>query len=498
MNTITFTIERFDPETDPAPYTVTYTVEVNEGARVLHALHAVREQCDPSLAYRYCCMSGQCGSCAVRVGGEPVLACMHEAYDGMEVAPLNLPVERDLMVEMKSYLQDLAGITPGIFSGYLTMEANEAIRPIRDCIECLACVSECPAIAVTDFAGPTAMRQEMRIALDPRDDRDRAALTVNEGLFTCTTCQRCLEVCPKHIAIPGKAIEKLREIAHREGLTLPKHQTVAEMVRATGRSVDRIMPTVLEQMPEVIEPVGEARGEVGFFVGCMYNGRLPDTALKMLAVLRRNGIRVIIPPEQVCCGSPLIRTGQTEYIPELKRINIGCFVDRGIETVLTMCAGCGSTLKNDYDTPFRVIDINQLLDEYGIEPPVSSSVPMTYHDPCHLRRGQGVSEEPRALLRQLTDDFREMPARCCGAGGGVRSGLPDEAADLGRDRREAIAETGAAIVVTSCPFCEFHIGEHSGVPVINITTLLFESYETKDEASGEDSGWMDLPCRDVE
>ncbi|MDE4908312.1 succinate dehydrogenase/fumarate reductase iron-sulfur subunit [Methanogenium marinum] len=498
MNTITFTIERFDPEKDPAPHIETYTVDVNEGARVLDALHAVREQCDPSLAYRYCCGSGQCGSCSVRVNNEPVLACMHEAYDGMAVSPLNLPVERDLMVEMKSYLQDLAGITPGIFSGYLTMEANEAIRPIRDCIECLACVSECPAIAVADFAGPTAMRQEMRIALDPRDDRDRAALTVDEGLFTCTTCQRCLEVCPKHIAIPGKAIEKLREIAHREGLTIPKHQTVAEMVRATGRSVDHIMPTVLEQVPDVIEPVGEVRGEVGFFVGCMYNGRLPDTALKMLAVLRRNGIRVIIPPEQVCCGSPLIRTGQTDFIPELKRINIDCFTKRGIDTVLTMCAGCGSTLKNDYDTPYRVIDINELLMEYGIEPPVSSSVPLTYHDPCHLRRGQGITEEPRAILRQLTDDFREMPARCCGAGGGVRSGMAEVAADLGRDRRDAIAKTGAAAIVTSCPFCEFHIGEHSAVPVINITTLLFEAYEKNDEESGEETDWKDLPCRDIE
>ena len=496
MNTITFTIERFDPDTDPAPHVETYTVDVNEGARVLDALHAVREQCDPTLTYRYCCGSGQCGSCSVRVNGEPVLACMQEASDGMAVAPLNLPVERDLAVEMKSYLQEMGGITAGIFTGYLTMEANEAIRPIRDCIECLACVSECPALAVAEFAGPTAMRQEMRIALDPRDDRDRAALTVDEGLFTCTTCQRCLEVCPKHIEIPGKAIEKLREIAHREGLTLPRHQAVADLVRTSGRTVDKIMGTVLEQVAEVIEPVGEVRGEVGFFVGCMYNGRLPETAMKMLAVLRRNGIRVIIPPEQVCCGSPLIRTGQTDYLPSLQRINIECFTKRGIDTVLTMCAGCGSTLKNDYETPYRVIDINELLSEYGIEPPVSSSVPMTYHDPCHLKRGQGITEEPRALLRMLTDDFREMPSRCCGAGGGVRSGLPDVAADLGSDRREAIAETGAATCVTSCPFCEFHISEHSGVPVINITTLLFEAYEKKDAETGADESWKDLPCRE--
>jgi fumarate reductase (CoM/CoB) subunit B len=80
----------------------------------------------------------------------------------------------------------------------------------------------------------------------------------------------------------------------------------------------------------------------------------------------------------------------------------------------------------------------------------------------------------------------------------VRSGQPDVAADLGRERRDAIAKTGAEMVVTSCPFCEFHISEHADVPVVNIITLLFEAYEKMDEASGEDSGWKDIPCRDSE
>ena len=91
MKSLTFTIARFDPATDEAPHYEEYTVDVNEGARILHALHAVRDTIDPTLAYRYCCGSGQCGSCAVRVDGEPVLACMEEATDGMLVEALNLP-----------------------------------------------------------------------------------------------------------------------------------------------------------------------------------------------------------------------------------------------------------------------------------------------------------------------------------------------------------------------------------------------------------------------
>jgi fumarate reductase (CoM/CoB) subunit B len=485
MKSLTVKISRFDPEIDKEPRLEEYTVEVNDGARVLHVLHAIHDTIDPTLSYRYCCGSGQCGSCAVRVNGEPVLACTAEAEDNMVVEPLNLPILKDLCVDLEPLLKEIAGLVTGELADLPTKEEMDAIKPIRDCIECMACVSECPALEVADFVGPTAMRQEMRIASDPRDKRNRIEQAIEEGLFTCTTCQRCVKVCPKGIAIPGKAIEKLREIANREGLTLPRHQEVAELVRTTGRSVGRTQPTFLEQVPEIVEPDGPVRGEIGFFVGCMYNGRVPQTALDMIEVMKRNGIRLIIPHDQVCCGSPLIRTGQTWVLDELKRKNIDAFVKRGVKTVMTMCAGCGSTLKNDYDTPFEVKDITEILTEYGIEPPATLDLTATYHDPCHLLRGQGISEQPRILLRQVVREFREMPSKCCGAGGGVRSGLPDEAKALGEKRNEEIQKTGADIVVSACPFCEFHIQESTDKPVKHVVSLILEGYREKDRKKGK-------------
>ncbi|MDK2974052.1 MAG: fumarate reductase (CoM/CoB) subunit [Methanofollis sp.] len=479
MTEITVTVLRFNPETDAGPHPEEYTVEVHDGARVLHALHAVHAQ-DETLAYRYCCGSGQCGSCAVQVDGAPVLACLAEAKDGMVVGPLALPVVQDLEVDLSPYLERLAYIDPAPCAAFPTKEEIEAIKPLRDCIECMACVSVCPALLVTDFAGPTAMRQDLRLALDPRDTGDRINEAVKEGLFFCTSCQRCWKVCPKGIEIPGKAIERLREIANRQGLSLPRHIDVAELVRTTGRSVPRTKETFLEEVPGVIEPEGEARATVGFFVGCMYNGRLPDAALDMIEVMRRNGIRVVVPHEQVCCGSPLIRTGQTAFLDQLKRRNIEAFRSRGIDTVMTMCAGCGSTLKNDYDTPFTVMDATEVLDRYGIEPPAKLRIAATYHDPCHLLRGQGISEEPRALLRKVAETFVETPNRCCGSGGGVRSGVPEEAAALGAMRGEAFEASGADVVVSCCPFCEFHIAEHTKLPVKDLMTLLREGYEQKD------------------
>ena len=478
MNHLTVSISRFDPAHDEKPRYQEFSIHMNEGARVLNVLQAIHE-IDPTLSFRSSCRAGQCGSCAVRINGEPGLACMEEAVDGMCVEPLALPVIKDLTVELVPGINQIPRIHPCSCHDVPDNAVINTIKQLRDCIECLSCVSVCPAMKVAEFLGPTSMRAQMRIALDPREKGSRIREAIAQGLFTCTSCQRCAIVCPKDIEIPGKAIEKLREIANREGLTLPRHQEVEALIRRTGRSVEA-EKTFLDQVPEVIEPNGSVQGEVGFFVGCMFNGRLPERAMDMIEVMKRAGIRVIIPKEQVCCGSPLIRTGQTSYVEELQRKNIAAFVNRGISTVMTMCAGCGSTLKHDYSTPFTVKDVTEVLTGIDLPEPARLDCTVTYHDPCHLMSGQGIRDQPRDLLTRVAGKFIEMPAQCCGSGGGVRSGIPQEAAALGELRREAIARTGADTVVTICPFCEYHIQEHTDKPVKNLMTLLLEGYRKKE------------------
>jgi len=476
------TISRFNPDTDAVPHLETYAVTVREGARVLNVLDAVCDEIDSSLSYRHCCRGGQCGSCAVRVNGEPVLACMQEAKDGDIIEPLNLPRIRDLVTDIAPAIAQMAWLNSGTCwdCTHVAAEDIEAVAPLRECIECFSCLSSCPAVGASTYAGPTAIRQQQRLNLDPRDKADRVEEAVAKGLFSCTTCHKCVEVCPKGIETPRKAVEKLRALAVSRGLSLPAHKSLAALIESTGRSVERKEPTFLEQVSDVIEPDGEVRATVGFFVGCMFNARVVQPALDAMVVLQRNGIRVIIPKTQVCCGSPLIRTGFTGFIPELQERNIKAFVDAGVDTVLTMCAGCGSTLKNDYSTPFRVADITEFLVECGFEEPAKVPGIYTYHDPCHLLRGQHISEQPRVLLRSTAEEFADLAPRCCGAGGGVKSGKPEEAALIGAVRAEMVKDTGADYIVTVCPFCEFHLHQVTGLPVKNIASLMLEGYQRKD------------------
>lgn len=470
------TISRFDPTTDKEPHFVEYEVPVNKSSRVLNVLDAVRDTIDATFAYRHCCRGGQCGSCAVRVNGEPVLACMQEAHEGDVIEPLDLPRIRDLVTDIAPVIAQIAWMNGGCDCPPVTQENIEEIKPLRECIECYSCISSCPAISASNYKGPTIMRQEQRLNLDPRDNADRILEAIDKGLFSCTVCHKCVEVCPKDIDTPRKAIEKLRAEASKRGLSLPAHKALASLIEKTGRSIERKEPTFLEQVADVLEPDGEVRATVGFFVGCMFNGRVIQPAFDGVELLRQNGIRVIIPKDQVCCGSPLIRTGFLGFIPELQKRNIDAFVKAGVDTVVTMCAGCGSTLKNDYDTPFRVVDITEFLCEIGFKAPAKVEGTYTYHDPCHLLRGQGISEQPRILLNSVAEKFVEMPARCCGAGGGVKSGKPEEAAKIGAVRAEMVKKTGADFIVTVCPFCEFHLHQVTGLPVKNIATLMMEGY----------------------
>jgi fumarate reductase (CoM/CoB) subunit B len=485
---------RYEPQEDEEPYFETYSIEEQDKMKVLDALNYINQEHHAQLAYRSSCRAGQCGSCALKVNGEVVLACKAEIKDGDVLEPLDLPVIKDLVVDRSEVENKVKGLALYLEEGCELPECPAILDPqeladskkLRSCIECYSCLSACPVIKETDeFSGPYFMRYLSKFALDPRDCADRARDGVEEGLYCCTSCGKCGEVCPKEINTFGGAIEKLREIACQEGVgPLPPHRSVYELIRNTGRSVEPLGEGFIKAVSA--KSPGKTPN-VAFFTGCLVDYRLPEIGFALIEVLKEQGVDIVIPEGQVCCGSPMIRTGQTDILEDLVKKNANALQD--YDTIITVCAGCGATLKNDYPqygVKLNVVDISEFLasrlDTTKMKP---LNLRVTYHDPCHLARGQDIQEEPREILSKIPGvEFVEMeePNRCCGAGGGVRAGKPEIAAALAKHKVKMIKKLGVDAVITICPFCENNLRlslEEEGVEVevMNILKLLQMAYQ---------------------
>ena len=367
----------------------------------------------------------------------------------------------------------------------ITKEDTKDTKKVRSCIECYSCLSTCPVvnIATEEFGGPYLMRYIDKFESDPRDNFDRLKDALEEGLYNCTSCGKCLAVCPKNINTFGDAIEKMRAIACADDLgPLPEQVAFKENISKNGRSIKANGTPFIEDVDNY------NNSKIALFTGCMVDHKFQNIGHTLVKVLKENGIDIDIPEGQVCCGSPLLRTGQTELVQELVDKNKEVFKD--YDTVLTVCSGCGATLKNnhpEYGSKLNVMDISEFLhDKLDVSKMNDVNMTVTWHDPCHLGRGQGIKDEPREIIEKIPGvKFVEMkyPCQCCGAGGGIKSGKPEIALDLSRSKADMIKDTGSDAVITICPFCQLNLQDgldaqgYSNIKAMHILELLEKAYE---------------------
>jgi succinate dehydrogenase / fumarate reductase iron-sulfur subunit len=231
----TLKLRRYDPESGQAPYWDTHTIELEPHRSVLEGILQAKARFDGSIGIRCSCRAAICGSCGVRINGEPGLAChthldraRDSAADGViEIEPMgNMPVIKDLVVDMDAvHWKKVRRVTPWLINKrpmpereyIVPRESMVDITQTMACIQCGACVSDCLAMEVDPgFIGPAALAKAYRFVGDPRDAQRHERLNDLSqdpaGIYDCTHCFKCVEACPKDVNPMGQ-IMRLRRIA---------------------------------------------------------------------------------------------------------------------------------------------------------------------------------------------------------------------------------------------------------------------------------------------
>ena len=414
----------------------------------------------------------------------------------------------------------------------------------HNCIRCGLCLAACPTYReyLTETASPRG-----RVALTRKGLEGELHLSPNliEQMYSCFACMACNDICavgikPADLALSMRYVQEQRQpkkwkqilfkgllskTGRLELATLPlrvyEKLGIRRLVYLLGlnrllpdrmRDLEAMLPRIPQRplrriLPEITEAHGETRFHVGYFLGCAQSLLFAEQSAATLRVLARNGCTVVAPKEIECCGMPARGYGRMDLVIEQARHNITVFEQHDVDVIVTDCATCGSTLK-EYASLFsgdaewadragafrgKVRDISEFLAQIPLKKPDGRiEATVTYHDPCHLRRGQKLWREPRKLLSLIDGlDFVEMKEAdwCCGSAGSQLITHYDTSWKVLNRKLDNIEETEADIVASGCPGCRMQL--HTGLQrrgnskrVVHPITLLDEAYGLLD--GGED------------
>ncbi len=409
-----------------------------------------------------------------------------------------------------------------------------------NCIRCGLCLAVCPTYR--EYLKETASPRG-RVALTRKGLEGQLELSPNliEQMYGCFACMACNDLCPVGIRPANLALsmrhvqEQIRPAKWKQWLfgglishagrmeiatwplRLYERLGIRRLIYVLGlnrllpnkiRDLEAMLPRLPQRplrrvLPEITKAYGEERYRVGFFLGCAQSLLFADQSAATLRVLARNGCTVITPKEIECCGMPARGYGRMDLVEKQARHNIAVFERCNVDRIITDCATCGSILKEyglllagDAEWAARadafqrkVRDISEFLCEIPLRKPTRRiEAKVTYHDPCHLRRGQHVWKEPRKILSMIDGvEFVELPEAdwCCGSAGSQLITHYDTSWKVLGRKLDNVAKTEAHILASGCPGCQMQLNaglQRRGLPVrvVHPVTLLDEAYGGED------------------
>ena len=335
------------------------------------------------------------------------------------------------------------------------------------CVDCGKYTGSCPLARVDPEYSPRRIVERMIYG-------DAETVVADPQLWSCMTCGLCSARCPSNVDF-SRFITEMRAEAFQTGERgVYAHDGILqEIMRIQTMSAHQDRTGWVSEDMRVSKD-----SEYLYFVGCLpyfdvifanLDVKALEIARSAVRLLNRAGIAPIVSNEERCCGADLLLAGDIDSFRELAELNMKMIEASGAKKVVFTCAECYNAFKSDYPAhvgplPFETLHLTELLAQ-EIEAGALAFEPLpgqvTYHDPCRMARYLKVHEPPRAVLAAIPglelsemEDNRER-ATCCGSTAWVNCG--GCAKSVQREKLRQARETGARVMLTTCPKCQIHL-----------------------------------------
>ncbi len=387
------------------------------------------------------------------------------------------------------------------------MENSHFFDQISKCVRCGICKAPCP---IYDEDATEALTARGRIALLAALSSKKIAVSslLNDRFFSCTLCGACSGLCPlgidiKEIMYHGRFLLKNTDKKRRYLRLLSDMFTKRPRFsfKLLGMAYPFLSPYLARKgllpfqpdLPErslkerfQVVTVPKKRGRVAVFSGCSVNFLSPHLGESLVHVLNALGFEVILPPGEVCCGVPLRSLGLEKEAVKLSQKNLDIFGKLNVEAILSLCPTCTLALRDDYRKLIgngldNVMDISSFFtNKIGLSSLSKFSSPVHsafYHDPCHLKYGLGIVNEPREIMEKLGMNVIENKGeRCCGFAGVFCLSYKKFSQGLLNKCVQDYENTRAEMIITSCPGCIMQLTKKvHDKPVLHIIEIIEES-----------------------